>query len=74
MARRGIPPDWLDSVLDDPEQRFPQSDHEEVLQSRFTSANGRIYLVRAFVATDKEPPLVITVYRTSKIAKYWRPE
>jgi len=33
-----------------------------------------MYLLRAVVATDKEPPVVVTVYRTSKIEKYWRPE
>jgi len=26
------------------------------------------------MARDKEPPVVVTVYRTSKIEKYWRPE
>jgi hypothetical protein len=31
-----------------------------------------MYLVRAIIATDKEPPVVITVYRTSKVQKYWR--
>ena len=29
------------------------------------------YLVRVFVNLAKEPPLVITVYRTSKIEKYY---
>jgi hypothetical protein len=33
-----------------------------------------MYLLRAVVATEKEPPVVVTVYRTSKIEKYWRPE
>ena len=30
------------------------------------------YLLRVFVDTDREPPEVVTVYRTSKITKYWR--
>lgn len=29
------------------------------------------YLVRVFVNTIKQPPLVITVYRTSKLEKYY---
>src|SRR5207244_3976186 len=45
-----------------------------VWQSRFTAANGRMYLLRVVVAVDKEPPVIVTVYRTSKIEKYWRPE
>ena len=33
-------------------------------------AEGK-YLVRVFVNPAKEPPLVITVYRTSEIEKYY---
>jgi hypothetical protein len=33
-----------------------------------------MYLLRAVVATDKEAPVVVTVYRTSRIEKYWGPE
>jgi len=74
LARRQIPRDWLDSVLDHPEQCFEESEATEVRQSRFRSPDARIYLLRVFVATDKQPPVIITVYRTSKVAKYWRPE
>jgi len=33
---------------------------------------GREYLVRVFLDVDRRPPDVVTVYRTSKIAQYWR--
>ena len=33
-----------------------------------------MYLLRTVVAMEKEPPVVVTVYRTSKIEKYWRAE
>ena len=74
MARRAIPHDWVSSALEKPEQRLTQDETRDIFQSRFESEDGRIYLVRAVVAIDKEPPLVITVYRTSKVQKYWRPE
>jgi hypothetical protein len=74
IERRTIPRAWVDAVLDAPEQRFPQSEHAEILQSRFAAEGGKMYLVRAVVATNKQPPMVVTVYRTSKIDKYWRPE
>jgi hypothetical protein len=74
MARRQIPREWLDSVLESPEQRIAEFPGKEILQSRFTSGDGKIYLLRAVVATDNQPPVVVTVYRTSKIEKYWRPE
>ena len=73
LVRRQIPDLWLKSVLENPEQRIRQSGGQEILQSRVVSANGKMYLMRAVVAADKDPPVVITVYRTSKIDKYWRP-
>ena len=30
------------------------------------------YLLRVFVDVDRQPVEVVTVYRTSNIAKYWR--
>ena len=46
-----------------------------VLQSRITlGAPSREYLVRVFVDVDRRPADVITVYLTSKIAKYWKEE
>jgi hypothetical protein len=44
-----------------------------VLQSRLVDADaGTEYLVRVFVDIDRRPAEVVTAYRTSKIAKYWR--
>jgi hypothetical protein len=33
---------------------------------------GKPYVVRVIVSERKEPPVVVTVYRSSKVAKYWR--
>lgn len=33
---------------------------------------GKTYLLRVMVNATREPPVVVTVYRTSKIARYWR--
>jgi hypothetical protein len=33
-----------------------------------------MYLVRVVVDVDREPPRVVTVYRTTKLEKYWRNE
>ena len=74
MVRRQIPRGWLDSVLESPEQRVPRPGGKEILQPRFASGDGKMYLLRTVVATEKEPPVVVTLYRTSKIEKYRRPE
>ncbi len=39
-------------------QRLPQPGGKEVLQSRLESGDGRMYLVRAVVATDRDPLVV----------------
>jgi len=73
MLRRQIPRAWLDALLQAPEQRVPQPDGTEILQSRFASEDGRMYLLRAVIDPGFDPPVLVTVYQTSKIAKYWRP-
>ncbi len=74
IVRRGIPRAEVESVLASPEQRISQSPEVEILQSRFKTTGGKMLLLRVVVASGKEPPVVITAYRTSKIEKYWRPE
>ena len=39
-------------------------------QSKVTM-DGKLYLLRAMVNETANPPVVVTVYRTSKIDKYW---
>lgn len=71
IARRGIPRSLLDEILQQPEQVAPAQGGRVAYQSR-VSFGAKLFLIRAIVARDVEPPLVVTVYRTSKIAKYWR--
>ncbi|GAB4255578.1 MAG: hypothetical protein Kow00129_16390 [Thermoleophilia bacterium] len=58
-------------VLSALEQRETVRPGRDVLQSRVGFADGT-YLVRVFVDVDREPVRIVTVYRTSKIEKYWR--
>jgi len=53
-----------------PEQREAVRPGRDVLQSRL-ELEGGTYLVRVFVDVDREPAEVVTVYRTSRITKYW---
>jgi hypothetical protein len=71
MIRRGISEEVLRQVLAAPEQRLPVRPGREVLQSTI-QFEGSLYLVRVFVDTDRDPAVVVTVYRTSKIEKYRR--
>jgi hypothetical protein len=44
----------------------------EVRQSRVTLPDGKIRLLRVVVDVVRDDMKVVTVYRTSKLAKYWR--
>ena len=70
LGRRGIDPELLDNLLVDPEQIVKAYGGRKAYQLKFEEG-GRTYLLRAIVSAG-EPPTVITVYRTSRIDKYWR--
>lgn len=71
IERRGIEKGIINQVLKNPEQRFSVRPGRVVLQSRIRDS-GKQFLIRVFVDIDREPAEVVTAYRTSKIAKYWR--
>lgn len=73
MKRRAIPPAFVEAVLEKPDQIVPARRGKHVYQSQFDFGSGKIFLVRAIVDDQVDPPTVVTVYRTSKIGKYWRP-
>jgi Domain of unknown function (DUF4258) len=72
QQRRNIPPDFLESVLSNPQQIVEDRDGKKAYQSQFEFENGKTYLVRAIVADNTKPAIVVTVYRTRQIARYWR--
>ena len=73
MARRIISEDVVRETLASPEQAERVRPGRAVYQSRFQLGDPRrTYLVRVIVDIDREPPDVVTLYRTSKVEKYWR--
>jgi len=71
MQRRQIPRSLVDSVLENPQQIVDEYGNKKAYQSKI-DFNGKIYLLRVIVDESVESKKVVTVYRTSKIAKYWR--
>ena len=56
-----------------PEQVIRVGDVREIRQSRaLEGGSGRIYLIRVVVERRGGLVTIITAYRSSKIAKYWR--
>jgi Domain of unknown function (DUF4258) len=73
MARRGLEADVIHRVLAHPEQKLEVREGRFIFQSRIALGRPeRLYLIRIVVDVDRRPAEVVTVYRTTKIAKYWR--
>lgn len=69
--RRGIPLAVVESVLASPGQKVPEHSDVVCYQSK-VEINQKPYLVRLMVNERATPAKVVTVYRTSKINKYWK--
>jgi hypothetical protein len=70
--RRVIPLEVAQAVVERPQQVVPNVEGRQAYQSKIAFGE-KIYLVRAIVEeTGDGEQVVITVYRTSKIEKYWR--
>ena len=75
MTRRQITEEDVARVLAAPEQTETVREGREVYQSRLQAGEPpKTHLLRVFVDIDRIPPKVVTLYRTSKVAKYWRTE
>lgn len=68
--QRGISLDDIDQLIRFPHQIVEAEGLRRVYQSLFT-INTKTYLLRAIVEESK-PKIVVTVYRTTQINKYWR--
>ena len=74
MERRAISRAVVEGILSDPEQVVPGRDGRMNYQSRLDNGEGKTYLIRVIVDGTLVTALVITVYRTSQVKKYWRTE
>jgi len=72
MNRREIPENLVQTILLNPGQIVDEHGNMKAYQSIISSGTEKNYLVRVIVNDTVEPKIVITVYKTSKINKYWR--
>lgn len=71
IQRRQIHLEWIDVVMTKPEQIVSGFGGRKVYQGRVASGD-KTFLLRLVVEDLFTPPVIVTVYRTSKIEKYWR--
>jgi hypothetical protein len=70
MELRKIPKEIVLQILNKPEQ-ITEEDGNKIYQSIVKQKGEANYLIRIFVNDKKNPKVVITVYKTSKIKKYY---
>jgi len=69
-AARQISETDILNVLALPEAVLPQRDNCVAVHGIITTSCGKPYLLRIIVNTERKPPLIVTAYRTSNLAKY----
>ena len=60
------------NMLKNPQQIVSEYGGKKCYQSQLDFGGGRMHLLRAIVIENVDPAVVVTVYKTSKIGKYWR--
>lgn len=65
MQMRNISKQVVDLVMKNPDSIINEEDNQQIFQKVIEQ-----YLYRVFVTANKNPTLIKTVYRTSKISKY----
>ncbi|HWQ37428.1 DUF4258 domain-containing protein [Nitrospira calida] len=71
--RRGVEEATVIEIATVPEQVMAVRPGREIRQARRGDPkSGREYVVRVVVDTGAETDTVVTVYRSSKLDKYWR--
>ena len=72
LARRGIDLAEVEAVLAAPGQIVQEHGGIVCYQSVVTRGSTP-YLLRVMVNEAAEPMVVVTIYKTSKLSKYWQP-
>ncbi|MCX6249955.1 MAG: DUF4258 domain-containing protein [Bacteroidetes bacterium] len=70
MRERGITKETVENILAKPDQVKTHEEDLTVFQ-HLERIDKTVFLIRVFVNVRKSPNVVVTVYRTSKIAKYY---
>lgn len=75
VLERGISESLVRNIVHGPDQVIGHGTHK-IFQSRVTEPgrHKKEYLVRVFTEVHRDVIVIRSVYRTSKIHKYWRAE
>ena len=72
-SRRNIPEELIRSVIENPQQKLPSQKGRVIVQSKYNDEEeDKEMILRVIGVASSEDFKVITVYKTSKINKYWK--
>lgn len=72
-GRKNIPEEHIRSVIENPQQKLPSKKGRVIVQSKYNDeGEGKKMILRVIGTASAEEFKVITVYKTSKIDKYWK--
>ena len=72
---RKIPKEIVLDTVRNPQQQTPTHGGRQIRQSQyFDPAEGKVMLIRVIIEHQDEDLLVVSVYKTSRIEKYWLEE
>lgn len=75
MRARNISTEEVEDTVQNPQQQLPAVRGRQVFQSQyFDFVEQKNMLMRVIVEPQDEDLVVISVYKTSKVSKYWREE
>ena len=72
MIRRGLNSEIVLSVVSHPDQMV--ADNEDtaiVIYQSLIKESEKLFLLRVFVNKDIQPNVIVTLYKTTKISKYY---
>jgi len=72
MSRRGISHETVLAVVSRPDQIIvDEDDTSMVICQSLIKENEHLFLLRVFVNKNKQPNVIVTLYKTTKISKYY---
>ena len=74
LVRRGIDRDLVMAVIENYEEAVEDDEQDVVVYQSIIKEMGQLFLLRVFVNKNKQPMVIVTLYKTTKISKYYEGE
>lgn len=72
LIRRSLDRNIVEAVVSNPEQMVEdESDANITILQSIVKEDGKLFLYRVFVNMESLPNMIVTLYRTTKIEKYY---